>query len=198
MSDAAVRAQDVEEAVAASLAALRSAAGKDWSVPARPTTWSCRFTLEHVAEDLTIYGLQLAAGATEAYLPIETKIEDTADPAEAVEGLSAVCQVFQTLLRVAPEGATGWHPYGVADAGDTAAMGVIELMVHTWDICQGLGVEWAAPQEPSRRVLDRVFLDVDRADPALSGVDSWRTLLWATGRTELPDVSRRDSWRWFN
>jgi hypothetical protein len=54
-----------------------------------------------------------------------------------------------------------------------------EVLAHTYDACQGLGVPFDAPPEIARRVLARTFpwVELDAAP--------WQVLLWAMGRIEL-------------
>jgi hypothetical protein len=63
--------------------------------------------------------------------------------------------------------------------------------VHGHDIAEGLGVDLVPSARLCDRVLARLFPDAP-ADP-----DRWRTLLWATGRAELPDRPRLTEWRWY-
>ena len=69
-------------------------------------------------------------------------------------------------------------------------MGVVETLVHTHDVAAGLGLEWTPPADLCDRVLTRLFPD------APAGGDRWQTLLWATGRGELPARPRQATWRW--
>ena len=68
-------------------------------------------------------------------------------------------------------------------------MGVAEVLLHTYDIAQGLAVTWLPPTSPSAAVLDRLFPDAPPGDPT-------QVLLWCTGRGELENFSRRTSWVW--
>src|SRR5947208_2123994 len=71
-----------------------------------------------------------------------------------------------------------------------AAMGVVEVLVHAWDIADTVGRPWHPPGDLCRAVLDRLFTDLpEHTDP-------WETLLWATGRAELPGHPPRASWSW--
>jgi hypothetical protein len=70
-------------------------------------------------------------------------------------------------------------------------MGVVETLVHTGDLANGLGLTWEPPAALCARVLRRLFPD------APADTDPWRTLLWATGRAELPGRPRLTSWRWY-
>ena len=74
----------------------------------------------------------------------------------------------------------GWTPPG-------STMGVAELLVHTHDITQGLGVEWRPPVSLSHLGV------VDRLLPTPPGPSS-DVLLWATGRGDLPGHTRITTW----
>ena len=97
------------------------------------------------------------------------------------------------LLRLAVSAASperrAWHPNGTSDPEGFAAMGVVEMLVHTYDITRGLGLEWTPPSELSAPVLARLFPGAPPGNP--SGV-----LLWCTGRAALPNRPRLDRWRW--
>ena len=75
--------------------------------------------------------------------------------------------------------------------GFAAAMGVAEVLLHTRDVTQGLGVAWTPPDQLCRRVLDRLFPD------APGDTEPWPTLLWATGRSDLPGYPAVTSWGWY-
>jgi hypothetical protein len=69
-------------------------------------------------------------------------------------------------------------------------MGVVETLVHTHDLAEGLGLSWTPPAGLCSRVLARLFPD------APGTTDPWLTLLWATGRAELPGRPRLSTWQW--
>lgn len=69
-------------------------------------------------------------------------------------------------------------------------MGIAETLVHMHDVAEGLGLTWAPPPDLCGRVLARLFPD------APAGTDRWVTLLWATGRAELPGRPRLTEWQW--
>jgi hypothetical protein len=70
-------------------------------------------------------------------------------------------------------------------------MGVVEVAVHVHDVAAALEIDWRPADDLCDRVLARLWPD------APDHVDRWRTLLWATGRAELPDHPRQDDWRWY-
>jgi hypothetical protein len=59
-----------------------------------------------------------------------------------------------------------------------------------YDIAERLGVEWTPPADLCDRVLARLF------PGAPTETDRWSTLLWATGRGEIPGRARLSKWRW--
>lgn len=199
-----VTADDVLAAVSAAVTALRVGADGDWWVPAGELQWDCWETVEHTADDLVCYAAQLGAPDYPANLPIEAVARKPggepnvirAEPAAGPEGLFAVLTASAALLaamvRVTPPTVTGHHTFGPADPEASAAMGVLETLVHTSDVAQGLGVPWAPDPGLCARVLERLMPEVEPAG------DPWTTLRWACGRIALPDRPRRGVWRWDN
>lgn len=94
------------------------------------------------------------------------------------------------MVRTAPPEVRAHHVFGVADAEGFAAMGVVEILVHLHDVALGLGFAWTPPADHCDRVLHRLF------PGAPTGTDRWQTLLWATGRAELPGHAALAAWRW--
>ena len=199
-----VTADDVLAAVAASVAALRPGAGGDWSAPAGDLTWTCWETVEHLADDLFCYAAQLGAGGYAGYLPFEAAPRYPggepntirSDPAAGPEGLFTVLTVTAALLAamvpVTPPAVRAHHTHGPADPEASAAMGVLETLVHTYDVARGLAVGWAPDPALCARVLARLLPEVERTD------DAWADLLWACGRIAQPGRPRREHWGWDN
>ncbi|GGQ09158.1 GNAT family N-acetyltransferase [Streptomyces roseolilacinus] len=184
--------QDIDEAVTATVSALRDVAERDWSVPAAGLEWSCHDTAVHIASDFVGYATQLTGRATDGYAPFDV----VADPGTAPDGLIRVVEATGGLLSAAvlrtPPEVRAWHPYGAAGGDGFAAMGVVETLVHTHDILDALGVHgWQPPGHLCARVLERLFPHTPR------GNDPWRTLLWATGRGDLDRLPRLGAWRWY-
>lgn len=199
-----VTADDLDAAVAAAVAAFRPAAEADWSVRAGPLEWTCWETVEHLADDLFYYAAQLAPVALDRDLPLEAEARGPggavntirAEPLAGVGGLLDVLVACGALLgamvRTVPPERVGYHGFGLADAEASAAMGVLETLVHTDDVAAGLGLPRPADPERAARVLARLLPEVDPGD------DAWTALLWATGRADLPGRERRTRWRWRN
>jgi uncharacterized protein (TIGR03083 family) len=177
---------DVDLAAAAVTTALRPVVGHDWRLPAGLLDWSCRDTAVHVAHDLTAYAGQVAARPADAYLPFDLTVPDAATPAQILDVLTAAARLLRSVLAAAGPHERAWH-WGPTDPSGFAALGVNEMLVHTWDITQGLGIDWRPPGPLSAGVLRRLFPDAPAGDPA-------GALLWCTGRIALDGRERRTSW----
>lgn len=195
----------MQEAVRLALDTLRGELGADWHVPAGTTDWDCWETVEHISDDLFGYAAQLGPSSPPLAVPVPFRCESRrtggpesailADPDGGPEGLLQVFEACGALLvamvGAAPEHPSAPRPFGVADpACFAASVGIAETLVHTHDVASGLGIDWEPPARLCRGVLARLFPDA----PADTG--PWVTLLWATGRAELPGYPAVTSWRW--
>ncbi|MFV0135181.1 GNAT family N-acetyltransferase [Streptomyces sp. HMX87] len=185
----------VEEAVGCAVAALRAATDRDWDEPrAGGLDWSVRQTATHVAECLVGYAAQLAGRAGDAYLPFEIGLDEGTGNEGTLRVVEAMGGLLAATVRTTPREVRAFHPYPFRSANREgfAAMGIAEVLLHTHDIAEGLGVDFAPPADVCEYVLTRIFPHVRPA------ADPWRTLLWATGRGELPGRARVTEWRWKN
>ncbi|TGB15715.1 hypothetical protein E2651_02275 [Streptomyces sp. MZ04] len=199
-------ADDVRAVVALAIKTLKDADPQAWDAKAGRLEWTCWETLEHLADDLFTYAARfgLSEPPTSAVLPFRTDSDRNGGPANVFfverasgpQGLLTVLEacggLLASVLRTAPSTTVAFHVFGPSGAEGFAAMGVVETLVHTHDITQGLSLEWSAPRELCARVLKRLFPHV------AVGSDAWDTLLWATGRIDLPDRPRLTEWRWYN
>ena len=199
-----VTAEDVGQAVALAATTLRTAVARDWHVAAGGLTWTCWETIEHIADDLFTYAVQVASENTPptSHVPVGWRrgrpggpaltvyAEEGTGPEGLVQVLEASGGLLAAVVAVAPPQRRAFHTYGVSDPAGFAAMGVVETLVHMQDVAEGLGLPWTPPEDLCDRVLRRLF----RAVPESAG--RWQTLLWATGRGELPGQARLRAWRW--
>ncbi|MFC7881779.1 GNAT family N-acetyltransferase [Streptomyces sp. NPDC057376] len=187
--------EQVEEAVADAVALLRTATDRDWTaVRAGRLEWDCRQTAEHIAGDLIAYAGQLAGRAAQAYVPFEITLDDGTDNAGALHVVETTGALLAATLRTTPREVRAFHPYPFRSANREgfAAMGITEVLLHTHDIAEGLGLAYEPPARLCTDVLTRLFPHVR------PGTDPWRTLLWATGRGDLPGRPAVTEWRWRN
>ncbi len=188
-------AHQVEEAVASCLALLGTATDRDWAgVKAGRLDWSCRLTAEHIAGDLISYAGQLAGRPQHAYVPFDITLDDGTDNSGVLDVIRTTGALLAAAVRTTPREVRAFHPYPFRSANREgfAAMGAAEVLLHTHDIAEGLGLTYEPAPELSEFVLTRIFPHVR------PGADHWRTLLWATGRGELPGRAPVTEWRWRN
>ncbi|MFI7704254.1 hypothetical protein [Nonomuraea sp. NPDC049480] len=204
-ADTAVDGEDVRRVVTLAIDALRHADPQAWESKAGTLEWTCWETLEHLADDLFTYAARfgLAKPPMSALLPFRTSSDRSGGPANVIfverasgpEGLMTIVEacggLLASVLRTASSTTVAYHVFGPSDPEGFAAMAVVETLVHTHDITQGLNLEWSPPRELCERVLKKLFphVTIDR--------DAWEVLLWATGRTTLPDRPRLTEWRWY-
>ncbi|MGA8114531.1 MAG: hypothetical protein WCA46_12760 [Actinocatenispora sp.] len=199
-----VTADDVELAVRLAVAMLMDAVTEHWHVPAGDMEWDCWETLEHAADSLFGYAAQLAPARppVDDFVPLRwyrdrpgappnaVRTDPDAGPAGLLLVLEAAGGMLAAVVRTVPPQARAFHSYGVSDPEGFAAMGVVETLVHTHDVAAGLDLRWAPPADLCDRALARLFPE------APGDTERWPTLLWATGRTDLPGRPRPtfDSW----
>lgn len=184
----------VEAAVASCAATLRTALDRDWdAVGAAGLEWSCRTTAFHIAEDFAAYASRLA-GRAQDRLPLRITLPEGTDNAGLLQVIEATGALLAAAVRTTPPGVRAFHPvhFGSADREGFAAMGVAEALLHTHDIARGLGLPYEPPAELAESVLTWLFPHVQ------PGPAPWPTLLWATGRGELPGRAPVTDWTWYN
>ncbi|MFI5912543.1 maleylpyruvate isomerase N-terminal domain-containing protein [Dactylosporangium sp. NPDC051541] len=174
---------DVRRALDESLTLLTPVAEERWAAKAGGLDWTCLETAAHIAHDLMAYATQLAARAEDRYLPLDLAVDPGTDARTVLTIVRSCARLLCLELDAAGPDATAWH-WGPTDRTGFAALGVNEILVHTWDIARGLRLPWVPPQDLSAKVLERLFPHVEGADD----------LLWATGRIALPGRPRREHW----
>ncbi|MEU4237404.1 DinB family protein [Actinoplanes sp. NPDC026619] len=194
---------DLTRTVALAREALGAVADLDWQAPAGSLTWTCWETVEHMSDDLFVYAAQLGPATPSLTTHVRFGWSRRRDGGPALtifvdpaEGNRALLQVFEscgTMLAstvdAVPTTRQSFHEYGPSDASGFAAMGVVEVLVHMHDVAAGLGLPWTPPADLCTNALRRLFPTIPAGDP-------WPTLLWATGRGELPGRPALSSWTW--
>lgn len=156
--------------------------------------------MAHILDDLGSYAMQLSGThGHEGYTPLmefglapgrpECQFwpEEEGGTRAVLDCLDAVGGLLVSVVATAPVDRVGWHPYGDPDRSALAAMGIVELVLHSSDILRAHDIAYAAPDEVAGPCLARIFPDAPR------GREPWQDLLAATGRTA---ETRGRSWRW--
>jgi hypothetical protein len=184
---------DVPAAADASVAALAGYADRDWQqVSAADLQWSCQQTALHMVDCLYFYTMQIVYGRTDDYLCTELALDDSASPARLLAALSAHAELLHRIARSADPGQRAHHNYGVSDPAGFAAMGVVETLIHTFDVVRGLNPAdpWRPPTALAAPVITRLF-------PHAPGGDPVDVLLYCCGRGPLGELPRQTGeWQW--
>jgi hypothetical protein len=200
-----MNADDVRRAVALAVDTLTAATDRDWTATtAGGLDWSCWETVEHMSDDLFTYAAQLGPSkpSVTTHVPFGWRQSRPGAPyltvfVEPAEGPAALLEVLETcgamlaaLVEVVPPDRMSFHNYGPSNPSGFAAMGVVEVLAHLHDVTTGLGLEWVPPADLCAGALARLFPE------APAGFEPWPTLLWCTGRADLPGHPAPTSWKW--
>ena len=183
-------AQDLRVAWDIAQEGLRTVDQAGWEVAATPTKWSCRDTLDHMANGLCGYATSLSNRLT-SRRRLPRNGDAGASPSELIDIVGEFVGLLAVVAESAPPGERGLHPSGMADRDGFVAMGCDELLIHTFDIATAAGTPIAPPSQLVARIRDRLF------PWAPSQADPWQALLWANGRAELTGIGRLEAdWWW--
>ncbi|MFI6981239.1 hypothetical protein ACIBSV_21960 [Embleya sp. NPDC050154] len=155
---------------------------------------SCRQLLDHLALGLVGYTGLLIARPTDRYITLFASLDPAAPIDACLDGLGIAGTVLASTVRDTPPEVRAWHPWGHSDRTGFAAMGVVELLLHTYDITRALGQVWSPPDELAAPALARLFPDA----PTGTGDAPADVLSWCTGRGDLPGRPRvpAGEWQW--
>ena len=184
---------DPRAAASASVAALAGYTDLDWQqAQAADLQWSCWKTALHMIDCQYFYAMQIIHARIDDYLCTELAPDDSASPPRLLDALSAHADLLYRIARSADPDVRAHHNYGVSDPPGFAAMGVVETLIHTFDVVRGLNPAdpWRPPAELAAPVNARLFPDAPSGDPT-------DVLLYLCGRANLGEMPRRaGDWRW--
>lgn len=185
------RTDDLILAADASVDALAPHMDADWAVPAGDLDWSCQRTLGHIVDALVFYTDHLATRAAERR-PFKRDVGPEMPVEELLNFVRSQASVLARVCDASPD-VRAYHAAGLSDATGFVAMGCDEILVHTNDVCTGLGFAFSPNPDLTARVVARLFpWAPDHPDP-------WERLLWCNGRIALPDRERlTEDWWWWS
>ena len=186
-----VHPDDLRLSAALCYEALAPLTGADWERPANGLEWTCRRTLQHVANALDWYGLLQVTPSSVRLPSLGLRYVSPSIP-EILEIVQRRAAVLSVLTASADPDARGYHSWGLPDRSGYVAMGCAEIVLHTDDIVQGFGREYRPPDDAlCARVVRRLF---PWAPDSLAG---WTALQWVTGRLTVPEYGRVPAnWIW--
>lgn len=174
-------------------AALRNYAERDWhATRAADLEWSCWDTALHVIDDLYFYAVQLIYAPLErAYLHSELALDKDATVPRLLDAIPAHGELLRRTVAAAAPGDRAYHVYGISDREGFAAMGVVETLIHTYDIVRGFDADssWRPPGQLAAPVIQRLFPNAPKGDAS-------DVLLYCCGRAPLGERPRQEAWRW--
>lgn len=187
----AVTSADLRAAARRFRETLDPALDRDWSVPAGALSLSCRDVLDHTAAGVAYYAGQLATRSPVRRIPLRDR-EDALPAAGLVEVVETAAIVLTAVAEASPPDARAYHVLGRADPEAFLAMAGVEILVHAWDVAQGLRL----PMDPPAGVAPKLLRRLYRLAP--TGSDPWQTLLYASGRLPLGDLplQGKGAWGW--
>lgn len=180
---------DLERSLRFALAALTPVGdgdSVDWSAEAGDLDWSCQDTLDHMVNTMLFLAGHAATRSNRRSPAIRSRDPEASIPA-LLESLETSVLILEAVCTGMGPDERGFHPAGRPDADGIRAQGCSEILQHTHDIAQGLGLTTRPPDDLCDRVVRRLF---PWAPDAAACPDRWRALLWACGRIALPDRPR--------
>jgi hypothetical protein len=168
------------------LDAWQSAADRDWSVPAGTLEWSCWTTADHTIDCVFSYAFFLASRRLDSYPPFgELHAFADATPSDLVEGLRAATTILSSVIAAADpdvQAVIGLRPHALnGRPADFAARGALEMILHAYDVCTGLGVVFDPPRDLCLRLRDATHDWPGQAQLPPTD-DPWPDLLERSGR----------------
>lgn len=183
-----MRPDQVVHAAELAAAALAAQDGADWSVRAGDLEWDVETTVVQFIGALVKESLYLSSRSTR-FIAVTPAKFPSATHDELIRSMAPAAQALANAAVSSPPGALAYHSTGMTDAAGYLAMGCGEVLVHTWDACRGLGVEFSGSDDVAAAVLARTFPWIEMAPDD----GPWRTLLWALGRVALTNHPRLDA-----
>lgn len=177
---------------AEALPVLEKGVDQDWTRRA-DTVRTARELLDHVVLGVTGYAGLLIARPADRYLGLRTGNDPRASIPLRLESVDIAATLLSLTVRASGPEVRAYHSWGTSDAAGFAAMGAVEILVHSYDIARVLGYEWSPPDILAAQVVERLFPNAPK------GHAPGETLLWCTGRIALPGVPQlpREQWQWY-
>jgi hypothetical protein len=173
------------------VSAWQDGLNRDWSARAGSLTWTCVRTADHTVDTVLAPAVFLASRKLDDYpsYGISTPGPDAA-PAVLVEALQTATRILTAVVgdATAEVRAVIWRRPRVETRGpaDFPPRAGLELILHGYDVCQGLGVPFTPPADLCARLREHTRDWPMWASPGWSPPtntpDAWTDLLRASGR----------------
>ncbi len=165
----------------------------DWEIATPDLDWTQSQTAIHTMRACLEYTYQVVGKRMDTYQPVLFEKKDKATPAEYLPMISTASRILQKAIKDADVTDRAWHAYGVSDPIGFAAMGVVEVSVHTYDLAKGFGISFVPNNVAAQFAIERLFSGTTEFP---NHNTSGELLLWLAGRIELSGIPRRQDWKW--
>ena len=172
---------------------LSSTFDLDWESQTPDLDWTQSQTAIHTMRACLEYSYQVVGKRMDYYQPVLFDKKDKAIPADYLAMIATAAKILNKTVKDSDETDRAWHAYGVSDPIGFAAMGVVEISVHTYDLAKGFGLNFVPNNLAAEFAIDRLFSGTTEFPMYDSHGE---LLLWLAGRIELSGMARRQNWRW--
>lgn len=167
----------------------------DWNLITPSLIWTQEQTAIHTMRACLEYSYQVVGGRMDTYQPVLFEKKEHATPADILKMITTAGRVLAKVVKTSTTDDRAWHSYGVSDPIGFAAMGVVEVSVHTYDLAKGFGIDFTPLKESADFAIARLFSGTVEF-PDVPETDSGKLLLWFAGRIELAGFAQREGWKW--
>lgn len=168
----------------------------DWSITTPDLIWSQSQTAIHTMRACLEYSFQVVGSRMDTYQPVLFEKKEAATARDYLTMIPTAARVLHHVVAMATSTDRAWHAYGISDPTGFAAMGVVEVSVHTFDLAKGFGDDFTPLDGPSAFAINRLFVDTVETNQAFKNESPGKQLLWYAGRIELAGLARRQGWKW--
>ena len=172
---------------------LQPTVNLDWEIKTPDLDWTQSQTAIHTMRACLEYSYQVVGKRIDTYQPVLFEKKEKATPAEYLPMIATAARVLEKVVKDADPSDRAWHAYGISDAVGFAAMGVVEVSVHTYDLAKGFGIDFVPDNQAAEFAIKRIFSGTTEYPAHKS---QGELLLWLAGRIELSGVARRSGWKW--
>ena len=170
--------------------------GMDWEIQTPDLAWTQTQTAIHTMRACLEYSYQVVGKKMDTYQPVLFERKESANATDYLMMIPTAARVLSRVVATAEASDRAWHAYGESDPIGFAAMGVVEVSVHTYDLAKGFGIDFTPLQAPSEFAITRLFADTVETNADFLAEDWGKRLLWYAGRIELAGLARREGWKW--
>ena len=171
--------------------AWRALVHRDWSVRAGTLEWTCLQTADHAIDTLIAPAFFLASRRTDRYPEGGWHPGVDASPEQFVDAVLQGARILGGVVSGSPADATALlfrNPPTLGVAADFAPRGALELVIHAYDVCAGMGGDLQPPREACEHLRQHVedwpFWGSYWPKLSMEG-DPWVDLLTCSGRLAL-------------